>query len=817
MNRILKEKLEDFTLKVKQELKSQARNFKIEKAIANGYDYATEEEKVFIMVYEFLNTHPLKDNQYYNYGLHYQQTGEKLNEDAFLYDLDILQKEYNKIDKLEVGRTRYSLKSYEDYVLYISLKVTGYYKPEYDKEFNVQYKNEGGRYYTPLTKIATVLRPYLPDEIKLIEFDIKKAFPTFIDLELGIKRTTEEYDAIYDTLDKVKFNMLLNIHKDSKKANIDNVRKQLEPIYGKRVDEVITEQRFNEKGAFSRHFEQIETKYINEFVEANLKAKNIPYARLHDGLFIKADVDTKDFVTEFGIVRFGVKECTKPTQLKEAQPTFYYYDNEGKLIINSTTILEFLEPKGFVRVDNGVTDELVVYKNDHNSFTAEEYAWRSNIASYLGKHITHEKTIKQEVQRLIAKKVNTDIKEAFITMDAYDLKYHRDDRDTFALMFKNGYFVLERGEEKPQLQPYNGEKGFFKRIDAKQNLDFEHTDEVGDMERFVHIISTGYDTVDVPKEEEKEVAETFKAFCSMIGHLAHTYKDTFYQKAIVLTDEDANGQESEGRRGKGILTKMFSYIYGSLSEDAKQSKADYNHFLSGLRNYHNLFIAQDLKSNFDWTTFYNMITDDTTINRKGIDKISVPYEESPKLLLTTNFIYAPKDESTRGRHVEYKFKKVFDADYTPKDKFKRRLFDDWDSEEWNKFYSFIYYCVSVYFEEGVYGPNYDKSADEINMMFEMDNGVRYNEVKRIWEKLKNNNSFTVTDIKNITNEVFKFEQYKPVHDNNARRVMTLFFKKEGITNVKYVKNTKTWIITRETVAKSESRQNKEKEIDFPLF
>ena len=252
-------------------------------------------------------------------------------------------------------------------------------------------------------------------------------------------------------------------------------------------------------------------------------------------------------------------------------------------------------------------------------------------------------------------------------------------------------------------------------------------------------------------------------------------------------------------------------IYGLLSSFARDINKNFLTDLSTLSVYNHTSSLQNITSSwegnlFDGDIVYPLADYGQNINYQAALSVRQFGVDNPKGALTV-----------QDFKPAIRVKKVFDADYTPKDKFKRRLFDDWDSEEWNKFYSFIYYCVSVYFEEGVYGPNYDKSADEINMMFEMDNGVRYNEVKRIWEKLKNNNSFTVTDIKNITNEVFKFEQYKPVHDNNARRVMTLFFKKEGITNVKYVKNTKTWIITRETVAKSESRQNKEKEIDFPLF
>ena len=97
--------------------------------------------------------------------------------------------------------------------------------------------------YTPLSKTPSVLRGTLPFKVK--EFDIARAYPTFIDRELKI---TDRSKDVYSLIDKVKFNTLLNIHHEVKNTNIETVRSQLKPIYGDRISEVITDARYNEKG-----------------------------------------------------------------------------------------------------------------------------------------------------------------------------------------------------------------------------------------------------------------------------------------------------------------------------------------------------------------------------------------------------------------------------------------------------------------------------------------------------------------------------------------------------------------------------------------
>ena len=66
------------------------------------------------------------------------------------------------------------------------------------------------REYNPLSKIPSVLRGCLPFVVK--EYDIKRAFPSFIDIELN----TDFRHTIYDKIKKSDFAMFLNSNSESK-------------------------------------------------------------------------------------------------------------------------------------------------------------------------------------------------------------------------------------------------------------------------------------------------------------------------------------------------------------------------------------------------------------------------------------------------------------------------------------------------------------------------------------------------------------------------------------------------------------------------
>src|SRR5690554_2695349 len=248
----------EFIERIKKQSKSKKQVFHYEDALSRSVNTRTELDKVMVEYLDFINSDPLKENDYFKYVNAYKE-GVKLKEKYFRHDLNKLQEYYKKLDENKEYNP-FCIQKYERYVLYMMLKFSGLYLDEYDGMFNV--KKDESREYNPITLIPSVLRQYLPFKIK--EYDIAQAYPTFLFLNLNIK----PFD-VYSQIDKRLFNTLLNMHHEVKNATIEAVRSKLKPIYKERVDEVITDERFYNKGQMFRDLAKYEAEYIQKFVKAN--------------------------------------------------------------------------------------------------------------------------------------------------------------------------------------------------------------------------------------------------------------------------------------------------------------------------------------------------------------------------------------------------------------------------------------------------------------------------------------------------------------------------------------------------------------------
>ena len=164
----------EFTKRVQLECKSRKETFTFYDALQKE-KYHTQRDKVFLSVVTFLRSEPLRDNDYVKYVSCYIKTGTKLNAKYFRNNLNKLNEYYNKADEKKAkGETfnPFSLRSYQRYVLFMVLKLSGEYTSDLDEPFGV--KIDGHREYNPLTNLPSVLRGELPFEVK--EYDIKRDF-----------------------------------------------------------------------------------------------------------------------------------------------------------------------------------------------------------------------------------------------------------------------------------------------------------------------------------------------------------------------------------------------------------------------------------------------------------------------------------------------------------------------------------------------------------------------------------------------------------------------------------------------------------------
>ncbi len=125
----------------------------------------------------FFNSEHFGHHQHIDFINHYINTGDKLPIDSYNFDKVYLEKKYNDIDQTKIKQlpvNGFTLVSQWYYgILFLICKELQLPTTH----FKIIIKDN--REYNPLTKMSRQLRPLAP--FKIIECDIKSAFPTFLD------------------------------------------------------------------------------------------------------------------------------------------------------------------------------------------------------------------------------------------------------------------------------------------------------------------------------------------------------------------------------------------------------------------------------------------------------------------------------------------------------------------------------------------------------------------------------------------------------------------------------------------------------------
>lgn len=97
------------------------------------------------------------------------------------------------------------------------------------------------------------------------------------------------------------------------------------------------------------------------------------------------------------------------------------------------------------------------------------------------------------------------------------------------------------------------------------------------------------------------------------------------------------------------------------------------------------------------------------MERKYKDKVFIPPSKSPKVMVTTNYVIRGVGYSHERRKVEFELSEFYGKGRTPLERFGHRLYDDWDTQEWNRFYLFMIGCLQSFLSDGL------READPIHI------------------------------------------------------------------------------------------------------
>ena len=248
-----------------------------------------------------------------------------------------------------------------------------------------------------------------------------------------------------------------------------------------------------------------------------------------------------------------------------------------------------------------------------------------------------------------------------------DVAMLQDTNTSSFIPFKNG--VVEVTKNKVELKSYIDVDGYIWENQIL-NRDFvELKQHKNDFQDFISKVSNQDDT-------------RTQALESTLGYLLHTFKDKTEQKAIIFNDQEID-DNANGGSGKSLMLTAIGYFRNIVTVDGKQFNSMKNDCVYQRVNLDTQILAfDDVKKNFDFEQLFSVVSQGITVNRKNKDEIYIPFERSPKIVITTNYVIAGAGSSHDRRRHELEFFQYFNAQHSPLHEYGRLLFDSWSQDDW---------------------------------------------------------------------------------------------------------------------------------------
>jgi len=422
------------------------------------------------------------------------------------------------------------------------------------------------------------------------------------------------------------------------------------------------------------------------FVEMSLK--NPSYNDSEFELKRKFDSLVKDYD---GRVTIGtIYHIAEMYGWKKPVIKFWFRENE-KLKISRIRFKKFLESEGFckykiesnhlfVRIENNIVEEI-------DGIDVKEF-----VMNYLERMATEEfeGTNRNEIIDALIKSANQLFTQQFLEfLITRNIEFNKDTFSKGYFYFKNGFVEVSIGS----IEFYNYKK-LNKHIWKKQIIDrnYIHSEKRSVFEDFLF---------NVCRNEVKR----YEALKSGIGYLLHTYKDPSFAKAVVFIDEKLS-DGAFGRSGKGLAIKAISQVRNVVIEDGRNFNPSKNFAFQRVKADTNIVGFEDIREKFPFERLFSIITDGITIERKNKDEVHLCYDESPKVVISTNFSISGVDDSTLDRQFIIEFSDYYNKSHRPVDDFGKPFFGSWNEDEWSDFDNFMIGCLQLYLRKGLVAYEY---------------------------------------------------------------------------------------------------------------
>jgi hypothetical protein len=394
---------------------------------------------------------------------------------------------------------------------------------------------------------------------------------------------------------------------------------------------------------------------------------------------LKSGIPEEDIKKQLN-VRGDVVEDVKK-EIKTGEDIFWSKNDKGTVTIEPLKYSEFLVKNGF---------------NKYYPENAEKPTFVRVIENKV--RISSTEQIKDFVLNYLQDKGELDVwnhcskltilfNESFLNMiDSINILMLQDTKDASFIPYKNG--VAKVTKDAVELMSYIDVDGYIWENQIIQR-DFKLMDDhKNDFENFVSKVAA-------------DDSARISALETTLGYLIHTYKDKTDQKAIIFNDQEIDDNPNGGS-GKSLMLTAIGNLRKIVKIDGKSFNPSKSDFVYQRVNLDTQILAfDDVRRNFDFEQLFSLITEGITVNRKNKDEIFIPFDRSPKIVITTNYVISGAGSSHDRRRHELEFFQYFHSKRSPLDEYGRLLFDSWAENDWLRFDNYMIGCLQNYLQFGL--------------------------------------------------------------------------------------------------------------------
>ncbi len=198
------------------------------------------------------------------------------------------------------------------------------------------------------------------------------------------------------------------------------------------------------------------------------------------------------------------------------------------------------------------------------------------------------------------------------------------------------------------------------------------------------------------------------AFITAIGYLLHAFNHASMGQAVLIYDEViADLKNPSGGTGKGLLGSAVGHVKPVVKLDGKKFSDKDKFAFQGVTPQTQVIFLDDVKADLPFDRFNSLLTDGLEVEQKFRPSLRLSPQDSPKLLIASNSVLDCEGTTRKRRQFILEFSdhyssRILDGVEQPiLAEHGALFFEGWDAAEWQRFDTFMVYCVGQYLERGL--------------------------------------------------------------------------------------------------------------------